>query len=114
MGIGERLKLLRKAEKLTQEEAATSLGTKRSNYANWEVERNEPGSEDLKKIAKRFGVSVDYLLTGNPAVSSNGAEKDLSKFLEQTEIFFDGAPITKAERAKIRHALEIVFWDSKE
>ena len=113
MGLGGRLKMLRKAEKLTQEEAAAAVGTKRGNFANWEIERNEPGAEDLQRIAKRFAVSVDYLLTGNPAKSMPGHEKDLAKFLEQAEIYFDGTPVTTKDREKIRRALELVFWDSK-
>ena len=113
MSMGGRLKMLRKAEKLTQEEAAAAIGTKRSNYANWEINRNEPGTDDLQKIAKLFSVSIDYLLTGNPAKTSSGHEKDLAKFLEQAEIYFDGTPVTTKDREKIRRALELVFWDSQ-
>ena len=113
MSIGGRIKMLRQAERLTQEEAAVSLGIKRSSYANWEIDRNEPGADELKRIAKRFGVSVDYLLSGKPSDAQPGAEKDLALFLKQAEIYFDGKPVTGTDREKIRRALELVFWDSK-
>ena len=114
MSLGNRIKMLRTSERLTQEEAATSLGVKRSSYANWEINRNEPGAEELQKIAARFGVSVDYLLSGKPAsTAKGGAEKDLAQFMQQAEIYFDGNPVTVEDREKIRRALELVFWDSR-
>jgi len=39
--------------------------------------------------------------------------KDLQKFLDQQEIMFDGVPLTEDDKAKVRKALEIVFWDAK-
>lgn len=56
------LSKLRKAKKLNQEQASELLGISRSTYANYEVGAREPSLALLKKMAKVFGVSADYLL----------------------------------------------------
>ncbi len=40
--------------------------------------------------------------------------KDLSKFLEQSEIMFDGVPMNDEEKARIRGFMESMFWDAKQ
>lgn len=42
------------------------------------------------------------------------APKDLIQFLEQSEVLFDGILLTKEDKAKIKAALEIIFWDAKQ
>ncbi|HEX8313916.1 MAG TPA: helix-turn-helix domain-containing protein [Flavisolibacter sp.] len=56
------LTVLRKSKKLTQTEAASSMGFKRSTYNNYESGHTEPNIEALEKIASFFGISVDDLL----------------------------------------------------
>jgi transcriptional regulator with XRE-family HTH domain len=56
------LVFVRKLQKLTQEEAATALGFKRSTYSNYESEHTEPDLEGLKKITSKLGISLDVLL----------------------------------------------------
>ena len=62
MEFKDRLTILRKDLKLTQEELATKLGFSRTAISAWEIGRNQPPYEDVKKIANFFNVSVDYLL----------------------------------------------------
>lgn len=56
------LKELRKKENLTQGQLSAKLGISRDTLANYEIGRREPDFETLKKIAKYFEVSTDYLL----------------------------------------------------
>ncbi|MGJ8729320.1 helix-turn-helix domain-containing protein [Listeria aquatica] len=64
------LKELRKKENLTQGQLSMKLGISRDTLANYEIGRREPDFETLKKIAKYFGVSTDYLL-GNDEMNES-------------------------------------------
>lgn len=61
--IGNRIKILRKELKLTQEELALKLGLKgKSSIANYEKGTISP-SDDIKlQMANLFNCSIDYLM----------------------------------------------------
>mgnify|MGYP004515315247 FL=1 len=60
--LSEQLKIIRKANKFTQQGLADAIGIERSTYASYETGRNKPDVILLSKIAKVFGVSSDYIL----------------------------------------------------
>ena len=60
----ERLKLLRKSLKLTQEEFAARIGIKRNSYANYEIGRNRPIDAVIFSICREYSVSEAWLRTG--------------------------------------------------
>lgn len=62
--IAERLKLMRKSRKLTQDELAERLSLTKSAISKFETGISSPSSENLKKIAALYNVSIDYLLNG--------------------------------------------------
>lgn len=62
--FGERLAKLRDGKKLTQEGLAKILHISKSSLAMYEINKREPNIDTLVKIARYFGVSLDYLLTG--------------------------------------------------
>lgn len=57
-----RLKELRKAKKLTQQELADIAEVSKRTIQNWEDGTSNIKSEKAKKLADYFGVSVGYLL----------------------------------------------------
>ncbi len=57
-----RLKALRKEKLKTQEDMSKVLGVTRSTYTNYERGYINPPTTTVEKLAKYFGVSVDYLL----------------------------------------------------
>ena len=67
----------------------------------------------LIKIANYYGVSLDFLvgMTDNRFNSYKGCLKDLNKFLQQSEIIFDGDTykLTDEDRDLILKALEVAF-----
>lgn len=65
MNFKERLKALRKEARLNQTETGNILGYRYTAISNYESGRNEPSISDLKKLAKFFNVSMDYLLCIN-------------------------------------------------
>jgi len=62
MEFAERLKTLRKQEKLTQVQIAEKLEISQQAYAAWERGNKKPTQENLVKIAQVLNVSVDYLV----------------------------------------------------
>ena len=52
-----RLKKLRMAKNLTQEEVAKALGLPKTTYCNYERDEREPSAMTLLKISAYFGVS---------------------------------------------------------
>lgn len=62
--MNERIKKLRKALDLTQQEFADRIGMKRNTVANYETDRNEPSSSVISLICREFNVSEEWLRTG--------------------------------------------------
>ena len=58
----ERLKKLRKTNKLTQKKLGEKFGLSDSIITMYETGQREPSSETLMKIADYFKVSMDYLV----------------------------------------------------
>ncbi len=59
--FAERLKALRKENKISQQKLADLLGLGQSTIAMWEKGKNSPEYESLINIANIFNVSIDYL-----------------------------------------------------
>lgn len=60
--LSERLKELRKNEKITQAQLSRQLGVAQSNISDWENDVARPEYENLVKLAQIFDVTTDYLL----------------------------------------------------
>nr|WP_255711408.1 helix-turn-helix transcriptional regulator [Pelosinus baikalensis] len=114
--ISTRLVQLRKEKNLTQQQLTDILNISRNTYAQYETGRREPDFNTALIFAKFFGVTIDNLL-GNNIESPNLSQKqptDLIRFLDESEVLFDGVLLTKEDKAKIKAALEIIFWDTKQ
>ena len=61
----ERLRELRSALNLTQQEFADRIGIKRGTVANYELGRNEPIDAVVSLICREFHVSEDWLRIGS-------------------------------------------------
>ena len=60
--FSQRLKQLRNAKHLTQEQVARRIGVTASMVSSYETDIRLPSYEVLIRIAALFGVTVDYLL----------------------------------------------------
>jgi transcriptional regulator with XRE-family HTH domain len=67
MKVSDRIRLIRKAKGLTQEQAALRAGLKRANYARMESRGDSLSMKDLQTIAKGLGVNVNAILEMRPA-----------------------------------------------
>ena len=62
MGLGDKIRRMRKVRDWTQEELARLVGVERATIAGYETREKHPSYEVLKKLARVFGVSIDHLL----------------------------------------------------
>lgn len=51
-----------KGRKISQQEIADIIGTKRSTVSMWELGASDPDTESVKKIAEYFNVTTDFVL----------------------------------------------------
>lgn len=64
MGIGERIKAVRKHFKLTQAEFGERIGVKGNTIANYELGRNAPVDAIFSLLCREYGVNEIWLRTG--------------------------------------------------
>ena len=82
MSFATRLKKLRNARQVTQQELADYLNVTRPTIAGYETKGKEPDYKTISMIASYFNVSIDYLLSGrefpdslNPSPSTTEFER---------------------------------------
>lgn len=109
------LKKYRKNNGYTQKQLADAVGVTQQAVAKWETDKASPDPEMLKKISSIFNISVDTLLGIGTDNSKAKMPKDLNKFLQQSEIIFDGDTynLTDEERAMVMQSLEVAFFAAK-
>ena len=82
--MNERIKKLRKALDLTQQEFADKIGMKRNTVANYETDRNEPSNSVISLICKTFNVSETWLRTGEGEMFVERTRDDeLAAFMDE-------------------------------
>jgi len=64
--FGERLKALRLQRGETQPELAEAVATNAGTVSRWERDDGKPHVEQLLKLREHFGVTLDFLLLGEP------------------------------------------------
>ena len=101
--LSERMKELRKANKLTQQELADRIGVSLGAIKYWEQGKGEPNTATLIAIAVLFNVSLDYLVGRSPVrelvVDDAGVQRviDVVESLPEThrEALFQSAELLK-------------------
>ncbi|MCD7746605.1 MAG: helix-turn-helix domain-containing protein [Lachnospiraceae bacterium] len=81
--IGKRIREARKAQKLTQEEAAERCDITSSFYGNIERGDKKMSLETLAKISRGLSVSADVLLFGS-SLTGNDILAELQEKLQRT------------------------------
>lgn len=109
------LKKLREEKGLTQSELGRELGISPSTVGMYEQGRRVPDVPILKKMSAFFNVSIDYLLENVNHDVPVKMPKDLNKFLQQSEIIFDGDTynLTDEDRDLVMKSLEVAFSAAK-
>lgn len=99
---------------------AKETGVTQSTLSDWKRGRSTPKSENMKKLADYFGVSIDYLMTGKEETSDKEPqlkpkdERDIKNILANTEqllkqdgLMFDGDPASPEAIESILSAMQI-------
>ena len=109
------LKKYRKNNGYTQKQLAEAVGVTQQAVAKWETDKASPDPEMLQKISSILNVTVDSLLDGATPKDKSKMPKDLNKFLQQSEIIFDGDTynLTDEERELVMKSLEVAFSAAK-
>jgi len=94
MKFNEKLKLLRKRNKLSQEQIANYLGVGQTTYSKYENERTYPDINTVKKIAKLYGITIDQLVSDND-------EKEYTIKVTEKELHILKSLLKKIETSKI-------------
>lgn len=104
-----KLKALRKNRKITQQTIAEHFGVTRGTVSNWELGRREPDLQTLEKLAKFYGVSLDYF-------SKKPTKDEFLEFLARANSLFGNDKVTQKEKDLLYEdvmRLYISFKDQK-
>lgn len=107
------LRKIRKSHGLTQAQLADCLNVSASTIGMYEQGRREPDTSMLKKICKKFNVSIDNLI-GDVDIK-NFDNKDVNEVIDeitntlraQKGLMFKGKLMKPEDRAKIADAIKI-------
>lgn len=114
MSLGTRIRSLRKANQITQEELGKYLGVSKVSISGYENDTREPDMQSLAKLAKKFNVTTDYLLGVNQAPKWATQEDviQLDRILESNvNMALGGEDLTPAEKQRVRDILTATFWE---
>lgn len=91
--FGEKIKMLRKSQGLTQTEFAKRLFVSSAAVSQWEKDQTRPDMERLMRIAKEFKIPLDYFSDEKPEITE-------AELIKQQVLFELGAKQPKTEEAK--------------
>lgn len=81
--MNERIKKIRKAAGLTQQEFSERLNIGRGTLANYEVGRNEPIDAVISLICREFNVNEKWLRTGEGEMTDPEGSFDLEEYIKR-------------------------------
>ena len=79
--VGERIRILRKSKRMSQEKLAEDLNVSRHSISNWEREVNLPDIHSLVEMTKLFNVSLNFLVKGEEMIVNKYVYAALAFFL---------------------------------
>ena len=103
--LGARIAALRRKRGLSQTQLAQAVGVSPSAIGMYEQGRREPSAEILVALSRIFGVTVDYLLTGQPAGNAQTVELAMESVLSDTQAQLD----KRAKRPLSREEVAVLF-----
>lgn len=82
--IGEKIKELRRKEKLSQDELAKGLYVSRQTVSRWENNKTIPNMENIFQISDYFSVTSDYFVSNN--IKHSNSDNEISNKIKYKEI----------------------------
>lgn len=125
MSIPERLVRIREKNGYTRKRLADELGKPYTTITKYETGEREPGHEYIIEIAKKFGVSTDYILglidepedkksssfTGEEPINEEAAEigAQLYKMLIDAGWVKEGEDITNKQQRILQVIVDLIY-----
>ena len=97
--LGSRLRMLAKERGLSDAQIGLAVGISKGAVNHWMNDRRVPPQKHLVVLADIFGVTVDYLLTGNTAPPPNWIDED--ELVRAQVAGINGPKLTDADYALV-------------
>ena len=111
--LGPRIATLRRAAGMSQGELAERLQVSASTVGMYEQGRREPSADTLVALARTFGVSVDYLLTGkSPFQEEDRVVLAMESALTDAQTQLDKRPKRPLSREELAVLFAALLLDS--
>ena len=114
---------------VTAYKVSKETGVTQSTLSDWKRGRSTPKSENMKKIADYFGVTVDYLMTGKANIEEKQISltpkdkrdiaKDLDRIMGEIKkgndepLYYNGIEIDDASIGLLQNAIEYALRETK-
>ncbi|TCL54960.1 helix-turn-helix protein [Hydrogenispora ethanolica] len=85
MSFGEKIRNLRKAQNMSQQELAKILDVHPKHISRYENNVSQPSLEVLLKLRDLFHVSLDYLATDEDSHDFHYKDKELESYFEAVD-----------------------------
>lgn len=104
----DKLRFLRKCRNLTQAEISQHLNIDQTTYSRYEIGATEPDIATIKKLAKGFNVSTDYLLENDNILDGEDVV-DLNYFLLNGRYTIQSHFPSDSERRMLDSIIKSIF-----
>jgi transcriptional regulator with XRE-family HTH domain len=111
-------KLLCEKKGVSPKKATEDIGLSNSITTKWKKTGATPKGDTLQRIADYFGVTTDYLLTGEdtkkaPGLTEKLVENIMSDMEQAGDLNFDGMPMSEEARAAMASAMRIGLEEAR-
>lgn len=102
MSIGNRVKIIRKYNKMNQKNFSSILGLSQAHISNIENDNDNPSDKLLKSICTNFNVNFEWLKNGIGEMDDSSPQADYNNtLLEVKKRFAENSDITNLELNEI-------------
>lgn len=109
--LGERVKYLRKENKLSQSKLSEETNISRSNISKIENNNLNPTAKSIVALAKFFDVTTDWLLTGEEPAIEKGGENVYELSEDEADFIEKVRQIPKTELKQVRGMLDLKIYE---
>lgn len=102
MTLGQKIRNLRKAKNLSQQELAEKIGITKTQISRWEKGHVQPRQSNLRDLAELFGVSDEDFQDLTPP----GALELMQDDPELLEMLSQVSSLKKEHRKALKHVLQ--------
>ena len=81
-----KLKEIREAKKMSQDEVANALHVSRQSISKWENNRSNPDLDNMVALAKLYDVSLDELVNGITEKQTQAQDKKVERGNDVTKM----------------------------